>query len=304
MQLRAVYPVRVVDKINLRDTRPLAFGSAPYFCCSPWRRATGTEVCLLIDPQVSSQEPGICAVCGNELIAADLAASGYVAFTCAAHREIQQSIPGKCPKCGRKLVVEDLRAKPKLTYVCPMHPAVTSKFAGKCPRCAMELVREDLLQKKSAAYRCPMDPDQISGKPAKCSKCGMNLLPVDDAELLRFPMELTTQPRSFRSGEKVRLQFRITNPVTKERVKEFDVVHEKLFHLFVISQDLEFFDHIHPELLADGSFIVDITFPRPAHYRLYADLLPTGGTPQLIQKNLTTSDCPDRPVFFAGSADA
>jgi hypothetical protein len=247
-------------------------------------------VCL-IDPQVSSEEPGTCAVCGYDLIAADLAASGYIAFTCSEHREIQQSIPGKCPKCERKLVMEDLRAKPKLTYVCPMHPAVTSFFAGKCPRCAMELVREDLLQKKSAAYRCPMDPTEVSGKPAKCSKCGMNLVAVDDSELLRFPMEITTQPNSFRSGDKVRMHFKITNPITKEPVKEFDVVHEKLFHLFVISQDLEFFDHIHPERLEDGSFVIETSFPRPAHYRLYADFLPTGGTPQVVQKSLITSDC-------------
>ena len=261
-----------------------------------WAAIPGTSqparkyVCLL-DLQVSSEEPGTCTVCGNELVPADLAASGYVAFTCTEHREIQQSIPGKCPKCGRKLVLEDLRAKPKLSYVCPMHPAVTSFFAGKCPRCAMELVREGLLQNRAAAYRCPMDPDQISGKPAKCSKCGMNLVPVDEFELLRFPMEITTQPKSFRSGQKVRLQFRIINPVTHEPVKEFDVVHEKLFHLFIITQDLEFFDHVHPEPRPDGSFVIVTTFPRPAHYRLYADLLPTGGTPQLIQKSLTTSDC-------------
>src|SRR4030095_12261348 len=61
---------------------------------------TRKYVCL-IDPQVSSEEPGSCVVCGYELIAADLAASGYIAFSCAEHREIQQSIPGKCPTCGR-----------------------------------------------------------------------------------------------------------------------------------------------------------------------------------------------------------
>lgn len=254
-------------------------------------------ICLL-DHQVSSAASGSCPVCGFELVAAELA--GIIAFTCPDHPEIQQSIPGRCPKCSKKLVPESLKSKPAITYVCPMHPAVTSSFPGKCPRCAMELVDESKLTKNSAAYRCPMDPEVVSGVPAKCAKCGMNLTPVDPAELARFPLELTTRPKSARAGQPIQLRFAVTNPVTRERVRNFDIVHGKPFHLFLVSQDLKFFDHMHPVQKKDGSFIIQTTLPRPAYYRIYADFLPTGGTPQVVQKNLVTSDC--RADLFSSTA--
>src|SRR6058998_2445364 len=244
----------------------------------------GEYVCVL-DQQVAGEKPGRCPVCGNDLIPRDLAASGLYSFTCPDHREIQQSAPGLCPKCGRKLVVEDLRAKKDVTYLCPMHPAVTSAFPGKCPRCGMELIREDLMERKSAAYRCPMDHDVVSGKPALCRKCGMKLLPVEPSELSRFPLRLSVIPPVFRSGQKIELNFAVLNPVTGEQVMEFDVVHDKRFHLFVLSQDLEYFDHIHPEQREDGSFRVRTMLPRPGYYRVFADFVPSGGSPQVIQKS-------------------
>jgi hypothetical protein len=188
-------------------------------------------------------------------------------------------------------VVEDLRIQKDLTYVCPMHPAVTSLFPGKCPRCGMDLVRQDLMERKSAAYRCPMDSEVVAAKPVLCRKCGMKLLPVDPSELARFPMSMSVVPTAFRSGQKIQLSFVVRNPVTGEQVSDFDVVHDKRFHLFIVSQDLDYFDHIHPDLKGNGTLTIRTILPRPGYYRVYADFLPSGGSPQLIQKSLVTADC-------------
>ena len=131
----------------------------------------------------------------------------------------------------------------------------------------------------------------VSGKPALCRKCGMKLLPVDPSELSRFPLRFSVVPPVFRSGQKIELNFAVLNPVTGEQVMEFDVVHDKRFHLFVLSQDLEYFDHIHPEQREDGSFRVRTMLPRPGYYRVFADFVPSGGSPQVIQKSLVTADC-------------
>jgi hypothetical protein len=50
----------------------------------------------------------------------------------------------------------------------------------------------------------------------------------------------------------------------------------------VVSQDTTFFDHVHPQIQPDGSFILNETFPKPGLYRILSDFYPTGGTPQLI----------------------
>lgn len=60
-------------------------------------------------------------------------------------------------------------------------------------------------------------------------------------------------------------------------IEEFDLNHEKLLHLMVISKDLSYFNHIHPEYVGGGVFEIRNVFPSGGEYRLIADLKPTGG---------------------------
>ena len=63
-------------------------------------------------------------------------------------------------------------------------------------------------------------------------------------------------------------------------------MHEKLFHMFVVSQDLQVFLHNHPTLGSDGKFHYDYTFPKAGMYRVLGDFYPDGATPQLIAKDV------------------
>ena len=69
----------------------------------------------------------------------------------------------------------------------------------------------------------------------------------------------------------------------------FQIVHEKLFHLFVVGQDLQFFVHDHPIFEPDGSFRYEMEFPKPGMYRILGDFYPDGATPQLIAKTVFVS---------------
>ena len=60
-------------------------------------------------------------------------------------------------------------------------------------------------------------------------------------------------------------------------VQKFDVNHEKTMHLIIVSKDLSYFDHIHPEYKGDGRFDIDTQFPAGGDYKLFADYVPTGG---------------------------
>src|SRR4029077_633216 len=79
------------------------------------------------------------------------------------------------------------------------------------------------------------------------------------------------------------------DPKTSRPITHFEIVHEKLFHLFLVSYDLEFFAHLHPELLANGWFRLRTRLPKPGAYRLLADFDPTGGTPQLAARTFSTA---------------
>src|SRR5450755_1541817 len=94
-------------------------------------------------------------------------------------------------------------------------------------------------------YVCPMDPDVRSSTPGICPRCGMKLVPgIPDAA--RYPVALTVTDTE--------LRFAVTDPHTGKPVEHFQLVHEKLFHLFVVSQDLSWFEHAHPAAEPGGVF--------------------------------------------------
>jgi hypothetical protein len=144
-----------------------------------------------------------------------------------------------------------------------------------------------LCAQQAIEFTCPMDRDVRSKTPGKCPRCGMTLV-ANLPEPVEYPVDLRVDPPQIPSARPITLEFRIADPQTGAPVKQFEVVHEKLFHLFIVSQDLEYFAHVHPQF--DGVvFRLDTVLPKPGTYRLLADFYPTGGTPQLVPKTITTA---------------
>jgi hypothetical protein len=70
--------------------------------------------------------------------------------------------------------------------------------------------------------------------------------------------------------------FRITGP-DGAPVTAFDVEHDKRMHLIVVRRDTTGFQHVHPEMAADGTWTVPLALPAGGSYRAFADFVPTGG---------------------------
>jgi len=64
-------------------------------------------------------------------------------------------------------------------------------------------------------------------------------------------------------------------------LKSFDTFHEELMHLIVVSDDFQFFRHLHPTYTQNGRFEVEARFPQPGGYTLFSDYKPTGQTEQV-----------------------
>ena len=80
-----------------------------------------------------------------------------------------------------------------------------------------------------------------------------------------------------KAGEDTEIRIRIQNNEGRP-VNEFDIEHEKLLHLIVVSKDMSYFNHIHPEYVGNGEFVITNRFPSGGTYKLIADFVPTGGT--------------------------
>ncbi len=68
-------------------------------------------------------------------------------------------------------------------------------------------------------------------------------------------------------------------------------VHERQMHVVVVSQDLAFFDHVHPEPLAGGLYRLDYKFPQAGKYWVFSDHTPPG-QPQTISRFAVVADGP------------
>jgi hypothetical protein len=75
-------------------------------------------------------------------------------------------------------------------------------------------------------------------------------------------------------------------------ISDLDIVHEKPMHMLVVSDDLAFFEHIHPNLGSDGRYSVETKFPSAGKYRFYLDYRPKGTSQQIERKEITVAGAP------------
>jgi hypothetical protein len=71
--------------------------------------------------------------------------------------------------------------------------------------------------------------------------------------------------------EPVQLRFKFMNYDTQEVLTDYEEYYEKKMHLIVISEDLQEFQHIHPEMSADGTFLATMNLQRPTKYKVFTD---------------------------------
>jgi hypothetical protein len=150
-------------------------------------------------------------------------------------------------------------------------------------------------QNTGDVYICPMDPDVRSHNPGKCARCGMALV-AGLPDPVEYHLDLSVSPRPIKPGQRASLTFAVHDPWKNRPVTTFQLVHEKFFHMFVVSQDLQVFEHNHPTLGSDGNFHYDYVFPKAGMYRVLGDFYPDGATPQLIAKTLIVPGPAPKPV--------
>lgn len=218
-------------------------------------------------------------------------------YICTMDEEVKSGKPGRCPKCGMKLVAQT-SGKSENSTASRVEDAKNAESAAQKDSPKNNANQNDANKNSAAAkqsaassdeeYTCSMHPEIRSKAKGKCSKCAMALVSVNPAVSDEFVLKMAASPAAPKPLEKVRLQFSIFNPKTSDLVKEFSLLHEKLFHLFVVSQDLTQFQHIHPVFNADGSFSIETVLPQAGRYKIYCDFYPVEGSPQVLQQNIAT----------------
>lgn len=113
----------------------------------------------------------------------------------------------------------------------------------------------------------------------------------ESAKVRPFTLDVIASPRHPSAGEPVELELRVrlTNSLDLREVTDFDLQHERLMHVFIVSDDLTEFSHEHPEPAGPGVFRLTHRFARPGRYRLWADVAPKDAGSQVLLASLTVS---------------
>ncbi|EOD64073.1 hypothetical protein [Amycolatopsis vancoresmycina] len=110
---------------------------------------------------------------------------------------------------------------------------------------------------------------------------------------------LTPTSATLTPGTNTPFTFRITGP-DGHAVTGFDVEHEKRLHLVVVRRDTAEFQHVHPDLAADGTWSVPLSIRDAGSYRAFADFKPTGAAATTLGVDLVAPG-DFRPVDHAPS---
>lgn len=103
-----------------------------------------------------------------------------------------------------------------------------------------------------------------------------------------FQLDVTTNPRQPVAGQEVEidLSVRMASSFERREITDFELVHEKLIHLFIVRDDLAVFAHEHPEPAEPGVFRLRYRFPQPGRYRVFADVAPRDAGSQILSATL------------------
>jgi len=134
-------------------------------------------------------------------------------------------------------------------------------------------------------FWCPMHPNVRSPVEGTCPICKMTLVGISAPTVGEYRVEVVQLPAARGSGLSG-LQFAVSPPGSFSLVDSFTPIHDKPLHVFIVSRDLSYFAHVHPEF---GHGTWDVRHDVPAgEYMVVADFVPIGGTPQTVQRAIVT----------------
>jgi hypothetical protein len=104
-----------------------------------------------------------------------------------------------------------------------------------------------------------------------------------------FSVSLKYNPTIPEAGQPTLITIKITENQSDKRIKEFDLLHEKLMHVIIVSEDLSYFSHIHPIFdEKERKFTISHVFPETGKYKIWVDFKPKNGNQTLVSFNLDT----------------
>jgi len=172
---------------------------------------------------------------------------------------------------------------------------------------AKSSIASDNAPDSATQYICPMNCEKgkTYDQPGTCPICHMDLKPItvaQKANTAEYFSRFSAEPTPLEAGKPAKLMFTPSIRGNESALVPLDLIHEKKMHLIVVSDDLSWFDHIHPAYTTSGAYEIKVIgqgepfangrghdetrFDYGGKYWAFADYKPTGGLNQVNQIEL------------------
>jgi Heavy metal binding domain len=168
-------------------------------------------------------------------------------------------------------------------------------------------------------FICPMncEKDKTYDKPGACPVCHMDLEAVKaevEANKAEYFTAFAAVPAQLEAGKPGVLSFTPKIKGNENAPVALELVHEKKMHLILVSEDLSWFDHIHPEYSASGAYEIKVLgkgenfakgrshnetrFGAGGKYLAFTDFQPVGGLNQVNKTEIEVAGAPAKAVSY------
>lgn len=178
---------------------------------------------------------------------------------------------------------------------------------------------ESVASATAGGYICPMNCEKgkVYPQPGSCPVCKMDLEAVKaevQANKAEYYTAFAANPAVTEAGKAGVLSFTPKIKGDESAAVPLDLVHEKKMHLIFVSDDLSWFDHLHPEYSSAGTYDIQL-LPKgtaytkgPGHnesrleaggkYWAFADFKPVGGLNQVNKIEIDVQGPTRKPFLY------
>jgi Heavy metal binding domain len=174
----------------------------------------------------------------------------------------------------------------------------------------------------AAKYICPMNCEKgkTYDKPGACPVCHMDLEPIKAEEVANTNEYFTafaSNPVQLEVGKPGLLSFTPKIKGNETIQVPLDLVHEKKVHLILVSDDLSWFDHLHPEYQASGAYEAKVLakgqnytigrghgetrFESGGKFLAFTDYKPVGGLNQVNKTEIQVAGAPSKSQSYTAA---
>jgi hypothetical protein len=123
--------------------------------------------------------------------------------------------------------------------------------------------------------RATTEAEEAGHTPAAMEEDGTAAGAADGLAVAAAGLRLVPERVVLEPGTPQALAFRVVD-ASGAPEREYDLLHERELHAIVASRDLSAFQHVHPELGADGTWRAELAPLEPGPHRLFADFSSEG----------------------------